>query len=74
MAFAKRLKNIAVSHAQGQVGLSLTYDQGPQDHLLLSTSVAKSLVEKLINACEKAGESAGDSVAVSDHVQMKIGH
>ena len=71
MAIGKRLKNIAVSHTPGQVGVSLTYDQGPQDHMLLPLSVAKSLHEKLGKAIRES-ETTGDSVAVSDHVKLKV--
>lgn len=74
MAFSKKLTNIAVSYASGQVGLSLTYDNGPADHLLLPIAVAEKLRDRIVEACDRATmyRPTGDRVAVSDAVGMSI--
>lgn len=72
MATGKKLKDIAVSHAPGQVGLSFTYDVGPRDHMILSIPVLDILIQRLTDA-RSAATTTGDSVSVSDHVQVRIG-
>jgi hypothetical protein len=70
---SKRLLNVTVSHSPGQVGLSLFYEEGPAEHILLRVAVARDVADKLSEACALAQpRSPGDSVGLSDHVAMVI--
>ena len=68
---SRKLKSIAVSRADGQVGISLTYDTGPKEHILLPIGVVMQLIDRLIEATKQSG-APGDGIAVSEHVSMKI--
>jgi hypothetical protein len=68
---SKKLRSIAVSRADGQVGISLTYDTGPKEHILLPIPVVMQLIDRLIEAT-KQSSAPGDGIAVSEHVSMKI--
>lgn len=69
---SKKLRSIAVSKADGQVGISLTYDTGPKDHILLPVAVVMQLIDRLIEATKASSNAPGDGIAVSEHVSMKI--
>lgn len=69
----KKLRTIAVTPADGTVGITLMYTEGPSEHVVLPLSVGRELRDKLTEALAMAAPKAvGDGVAVSDSVGMKL--
>ena len=79
MAQGKKLKQIAVWQADGNVGMSLQFDNQLQDHYILPVDAAEQLRDRLSEACQKARqpkpagqEVTNDRVAVSEHVSLSL--
>ena len=73
MASGRRLSDISVSYSPGQVGVSLTYAQGPKEHILLPITVAEQVRDRFKEACALARQSSpGDSVRVSEYSGVAI--
>jgi hypothetical protein len=66
MATGKKLKDIAIIPAPGQVGVSFIFEDSPTEHFLLSTAIAEQVSEKLGHAVTLAKQpppGKGDSAA-----------
>jgi len=73
MTTSKKLRTIAVTPADGTVGITLMYTEGPSEHVLLPYHVGRDLRDKLTEALAMAKPKAvGDGVSVSDHVAMSL--
>lgn len=75
MATSKKLNNITVSQAPGQVGISLNYIDAPAEHLLISIETATKVRDRLTEAIALAGAAPkhpGDGVSISDASTVRI--
>ena len=74
MATSKKLKDIAIIPAPGQVGVSFIFEESPTEHFLLSAAIAEQFSEKLGHAVTIAKQPAkvvsrapGDGMGLSDY-------
>ena len=72
MTTTRKLKGITVSNLQEHIGMSLSYAEGPSEHVLLPRELALDLGNKLIQVYGQK-QVPGESVGVQEEVSMSIG-
>jgi hypothetical protein len=80
MATSKKLKDIAIIPAPGQVGVSFIFEEPtPTEHFLLSVAIAEQFSEKLGHAVTLAKQPAkvvsrapGDGMGLSDYSALSF--
>lgn len=79
MATGKKLKDISITPAPGQVGVSFIFEEPtPAEHFLLTVSVAEQFMGKLEQAVAMAKQPAivsrapGDGMGLSDYSALSI--
>ena len=71
MTTTRKLKGITVSNLQEHIGMSLSYYEGPSEHVLLPRELALDLSTKLKQVYDQA-RVPGESVGVQEEVSMSI--
>ena len=71
----RTIVNVNVGMYEGNIGLTISFDDGEREHFLFDLPVAEQIVKYLTKACRELRylkNQMGDGVAVKDEGQVRI--